>query len=566
MPLFTSQTSSVDSGQTSPQILQYQRFNLQTIPQLNYWIWGFIALGIAARCLRFLICVPLWPDEAFLAATYLDHGYIEMLTKPLAYHQVAPPGYLWIQLTIVKLLGFHEYSLRIFSLITGIASLFLFRRLASRLTDGTAYLFCVAVFSVAYPAIRYSAEAKPYGFDLFVGLSLVLLYVEWAHRGRTTKWLWILSIACASALWFSLPAVFIAGGVSLAVAFSLYKHRQWNQLWPYIALNLLLIGSFIGLQVALKTMTSVDLEGMRNCWERAFPPLENPLKTFSWFVAMITGEVSPFPIGSVRGGSSATVLCCVIAVICLWSNRRSDLAILFLAPLALNLVAAGLHRYPFGGGVRFTLYSGAAFCFLTGLGAACLAAWFTKHFTSRKVILTAMLGLVLIGSGSMLRDFFRPYKTQDILRTRSFAEWFWFNKAYDAELVCMKTDLGLDFSPFTFEGGVSSLYICNQKIYSDRHKAGDAPDLQNVTAAHPLRCALFRDERWKFNQTAFDNWLKKMQGSYALVAHEQYPFPVFHKDKEYKHTCFVDLYEFVPKSEAETGRKTRTAFNAKILR
>ncbi|TWU12336.1 hypothetical protein CA54_11590 [Symmachiella macrocystis] len=542
--------------------LEFQRFNLKPLANLERWVWGFIFLGIAARSLRFLLCVPLWPDEAYLAASYLDHSYLEMLTKPLAFHQVAPPGYLWIQLTIVKLLGFNEYSLRLFSLITGIAGLFVFRHLASRLTSGIAYLFCVAMYAVAYPAVRYSAEAKPYGCDLFVGMVLAALYVEWYQRGRSLKWLGILAAASCSLLWFSLPSVFVSGGLSLAVGWSLFHHRDWKHVPAYLVWNVLFLGSFVGLQLALRQMATADLQGMRECWERAFPPLDNPLHTLHWFVYMLTGEVAPFPVGSMRGGSSGTVLCCLIAVVCLWSNRRVDLAILFLAPLGLNLVAAGMQRYPFGGGVRFTLYSGTAFCFLTGLGAACIAAWFTKRFPSRKVVLTMLVGLTLIGGGTMVRDFFRPYKTRDILRTRGFAQWFWFNKAYDAELVCLKTDLNLDFSPSTFEGSVSSLYLCNQKIYSQRHKAGQPPDLTRVSADHPLRCAMFRDARWDFNQQGFDAWLARMQESYELLAHEQYPFQVLHKDKEFKHNCYVDLYEFVPKPQAAQGRKIRTAFDA----
>ncbi len=565
MPNEGYQTAPAAGVKGFEQTIDYQRFSLQPLPHLKAWIGGFVALGVAARCLRFLICAPLWPDEAFLAASYLDHGYLQMLTEPLSYHQVAPPGYLWIQLTIVKLFGFHEYSLRILSLIAGIASLFVFRRLAAQLTDGAAYLFCVAVFSVAYPAIRYSTEAKPYGIDLFVGLGLAALYVEWTLRGQTRRWTWLLAAACGLSLWFSLPAVFVAGGLSLAVGYNLFQHRKKELLIPYLGLNLLLVGSFVGLQVALRTMTSADLEGMRSCWEQAFPPLDNSLQTVTWFVAALTGDVTPFPIGSVRGGSSATVACCLIAVLCLRSNRRMDLAILFLAPLGLNLIAAALRRYPFGGGVRFTLYSGGGICLLAGLGAACIAAWLTQRFTSRKVVLTAMVALILLGSGSILRDFLRPYKAQDILRARSFAQWFWFNKAFDAELVCLKADWELDFSPFTFEGGESSLYVCNRRIYSARHRTGDPPDLTRISATRPLRCALFRDERWTFNQPAFDKWLQSMQDEYALVAHEQYPFPVFYRDKDYKHTCFVDLYEFVPKAQAKAGRKVRTAFNRRSI-
>jgi len=253
-------------------------------------------------------------------------------------------------------------------------------------------------------------------------------------------------------------------------------------------------------------------------------------------------------------------------VLCLVRNRRGDLVFLFLTPLALNLVAAGLHRYPFGGGVRFTLYAGSAICLLAGLGGGCIAAWMSQRFEGRKIVFTSLVVLSLIGSGSVLRDFLRPYKTRDILRARSFARWFWFDKAFDAELVCLKTDWGLDFSPVTFDAGVSSLYLCNQKIYSPRHRAGRPPNLASISAEHPLRCVMFRSSQQPFDQHGFDSWLATMQSRYALVAHEQYPLGVFHKDRDFQGMTYVELYEFVPHQDAESARLARQDFRGQELR
>ena len=130
-------------------------------------IWGFLLLGIAVRAVRFLLCFPLWPDEAYLAHNYLDRGYFDLL-KPLDFIQIAPILYLWVQKTFVNLFGFSEYSLRLYSLLCGVASLFVFRYLAGRLLRGTALVLAFAVFAVAYPLVRYSGEAKPYGGDMLV--------------------------------------------------------------------------------------------------------------------------------------------------------------------------------------------------------------------------------------------------------------------------------------------------------------------------------------------------------------------------------------------------------------
>ncbi len=69
------------------------------------WIWTFLALGVLARLIRFALRFPLWPDEAFLSASFLNRGYLDML-RPLEYHQVCPLLFLWGELTVVKLLAF----------------------------------------------------------------------------------------------------------------------------------------------------------------------------------------------------------------------------------------------------------------------------------------------------------------------------------------------------------------------------------------------------------------------------------------------------------------------------
>ena len=154
--------------------------------QIERWMAILLALGIVARLVRYALRFPLWGDEAFLSANLLERGYLDML-RPLEYHQVCPLLFLWGQLTVVKLLGFSEFTLRLFSLACSIASLFLFRSLARRVVQGTSLLVAVGVFAVAYPGIRYAAEAKPYQCDLLVSLVLLLFCLGWWQRPQRSR-------------------------------------------------------------------------------------------------------------------------------------------------------------------------------------------------------------------------------------------------------------------------------------------------------------------------------------------------------------------------------------------
>ena len=43
--------------------------------------WCFVALGLVARVVRFLVNYPFWPDEAFVAANFLERGYGDLLGR-----------------------------------------------------------------------------------------------------------------------------------------------------------------------------------------------------------------------------------------------------------------------------------------------------------------------------------------------------------------------------------------------------------------------------------------------------------------------------------------------------
>src|SRR2546428_764329 len=75
--------------------------------------WAFVALGVISRVWRYALRFPLWGDECYVAVNFLERGYLDLL-RPLDYGQVCPLLFLWIELSVVKLCGFTEWSLRLF--------------------------------------------------------------------------------------------------------------------------------------------------------------------------------------------------------------------------------------------------------------------------------------------------------------------------------------------------------------------------------------------------------------------------------------------------------------------
>ena len=523
---------------------------------------GSMALALpghrmAARLIRYLLRFPLWEDEAMLSANYLDRGYLDLL-RPLGYLQVTPTLFLWGQLTVVKLLGFSEYTLRLIPLVCSIASLFLFRRLAGLLLRGTALVATFGLFAVAYPPIRYAAEAKPYGCDLFLALLMLWMLVRWLRSPGETRWLWGLAAVIAPAVGYSYPAVFVGGGVSLIVGYILWtagrpgtvpfaRSRGWL---PWIVFNLLMVGSFLAVlfvsRTAVGTMNQVlHAELLADRLPAAGSPLatarlvrQHARRQHDGLSAGRPGRrqhaLVPPGRGGAGGAGGATAAAAPGRVV---------------LPLGLNFVAAALHRFPYGEHMRFTLYSATTFCVLIALGATVLVSWLTRRRPQSTGVFAAVLVvLVLIGCGSILRDVTHPYKSDLTLRSRDFAQWFWFDLAHESELVCLHTDLKTNFTPKTFAFGWSALYLCNQRIYSPRHARGEPPHLERVSAQRPLRCVLFRDKEQDPDTTAVDRWLAEMQRHYKLVSRDTWEMPIYGKWNAPPESIqnYLEVFKFVP--------------------
>lgn len=531
--------------------------------QCNWAVWGLVGLGAAARLLRFLLRFPLWEDESFLAANYLDRGFAGML-EPLVFHQVAPLGYLWVELALVKLLGFTEYTLRLWPLAAGLGSLLLFIHLSRRLLQGVARLFAVGLMAVSYPCIRYSAEAKPYGPDLFVSLLLLVLLVEWWRRPHRSRWLWALAVAAPAAVVLSYPALFV---IAAAVVLSGLLLATRPQPRPWLAW--LSLGASTACAFLLVYMTSTrnqqaaELAWMQAYWQNAMPPLHSLTELLGWLAVTHTSDLVAFPFGGPRGASAASAVCAAVGLAVLFKHKRGGTLLIVLTPLATNLLAAVLQRYPYGAHAKFSQYAAPGLCIVIGLGlASILGATQRRAVRARRAVWLTAGALAALAPAVMLRDLTHPYKARSDAQARDFARWFWHDAAYNSELVCLKTDLGVCFSPETYrELGWSATYLCNQRIYSPRHAAGAPPNWSRISTRWPLRCVQFRAGKWPYDRAAFESWLAQMQTQFELVGQDSFPLPRFDKRGRTLLTMdYIDVFTFVPRSAtpAVAGRAERS--------
>ncbi len=170
-----------------------------------------IALMLSGGLLRlrqYLTGRSLWSDEAMLALNIVNRT-ISGFFRPLDYDQGAPIAFLLIEKISHLLFGRNEYSLRLFPLIVGLISVWLFYLLLKQVTSGPGLLIALALFAFNPRLIYYTSEVKQYIVDVAVTIALLLLashlFVERPFRRDFI----LLALAGFAALWFSHPALFV---------------------------------------------------------------------------------------------------------------------------------------------------------------------------------------------------------------------------------------------------------------------------------------------------------------------------------------------------------------------
>ncbi len=515
---------------------------------------GLLLLGVALRVVRYALPFPLWGDECMLAVNFIQRSFADML-RPLEYHQIAPLGFLWAELAAVKLGGFHTWTLHLFPTLCSLAGLLVFFYLASRLLDGWPLVLATGTLAVAYYPIRHGAEVKQYACDLLVSALLLALALRWYQRPEESRWLWWLALVVPVALVFSLPGVFVAGGVSLFVLHVLWSRRLGARrlVAAWLTYNAALVIAF-GLLLVLFIQphrTPEVSQGVAAWWREAFPPWNEPLRLPGWLVKIHFGRMFSYPIGGKDGGSTLTTLGFLAGLAVLARHGRTRaLLVLALAPFALALVAAAMRRYPYGASARTMLYLAPIIILVAAVGWTWMLLQVARLLRAPRTMWLAAAWPAALGAALFLHMAVQPYKTPYDRDHDHFARWFWTQMTHRAEVVCVASDLGEEL----FGGQwvqFAPEYRCYMHLYSPRHRRGERPHWEAVSARHPLRCVVLSAPHVPYDREALRRWLQRMQKRYALVNYDVFPINP-HTDHFYARR--YEVYEFVPREEVARYR------------
>jgi hypothetical protein len=343
---------------------------------------GLVGFGMVVRIRQYVFNRSLWLDEGMIAGNIINRSYGELL-QPLADHQGAPVGWLWLQRTMVLALGDGERALRLVPLVAGVAVLLVALKVARALLPGWLLPVAVAFVAVSPFLIRYSNEAKQYQTDVLAGLVLLALSLPLVVGPLDRRRLAIWSVVAAVAIWFSHPTVFfIAGFTAVLVAVRLAR-RDWSSLAALAVACLPWAASLLANHYWFLRRLGGDDKLLRY-FERGFPPEPaSPVGMVAWLADRWEAFVRA-PLGM---GKAAVVAVLVLAGLVALIRAAPAQTGLLIAPVLLLIAAAVLRRYPLEGRLLLALVPIA----LLVVVAAADWGW-------RRGVVATVAGLIALGA------------------------------------------------------------------------------------------------------------------------------------------------------------------------
>jgi hypothetical protein len=345
------------------------------------WFLIAVAAGMAWRIVRFGLHFEMTGDECGILRSVMERGYAGLL-KPLGYSNVSPPMFLWLTKFLDSLFQ-NEWAVRLIPFLAGIGAVAMFGLICREALSGMARWLAWAVFCVAYVPVTEGTRVKGYTIDLLVATVMLWLMLRWMLDGRKARYLVGLGICAPVFVWLSYTSVFIIGAAGLILAACLAKTRLvfrgasdeserlgWRNVTAGLAFMALSAISAIYLyELNIRPALQASLgNGLDDAWKRGFPPAQ-PWKIPLWLLTVHTGRGFAWPIGENHFGSTLTCALWLTGLVVWWRRGNRWVWALFVAPQALSLAAAFLHKYPYLQNPRLCMFLGPGICLFVGRGA-----------------------------------------------------------------------------------------------------------------------------------------------------------------------------------------------------
>ncbi|MFO0960267.1 MAG: hypothetical protein U0800_22975 [Isosphaeraceae bacterium] len=349
---------------------------------------GWLAREFDGRALWAAIR-PRWPaillglGTLFRAVEYLRDRSLDGREHPVGQHRgppvlgaaprtpvraAAPFGFLVVERLVAGILGSSLLALRLFPLVAGLASMFLFARIRPVVGARSAFV-ALGLFAFSDSLIYFSAEIKPYIVDVLAAVIGLHLPTAEGLRRAGPRGLFATAALGSALVWFSFPSAFGLAGVGLGWLLAGLRGKPWPLLGRVAAVSIPWLASF-GAAHAVARILLTPHSSMWVFWGFAFPP-RGPWEAIAWTGRRLLNLfANPMHFDTPLGPRGSAVVGATLAAWGIVAIARADRERLarLLGPIAMALVAAGFQFLPFHG--RLLLFTVPALTWLVAEGTA----------------------------------------------------------------------------------------------------------------------------------------------------------------------------------------------------
>ena len=423
----------------------------------GFAIGVILILGFLLRLRQYLTGRSLWLDEAMLALNIVNRNFVGLF-QPLDYDQGAPIGFLLVEKVLNILFGDHEFVLRLFSFIAGIAALGLFYLLLRYTTSGIGLWTGLALFATGSELIYYSSEMKQYSIDVLVAIALLFLAMPLFVGGKRRDYIY-LGLAGTLTLWFSHPALFVLAGIGIGLFIQVLRQRERAQINSVLLMGVIWLAN-LGLLYFVSLRGLSQNAFLLEYWQVNFMPAP-PWADWGWFALVFSGLIRN-QIGIFAPAWIVSVLA-ILGFIFLFRKNKTYASVLLMI-FAFALIASGIWLYPLGG--RLSLFLAPLIIILISQSVDALQHGNGVPYKLGKVFAT-MIGIYLLYSPTVesIYNFITPKYFEHIRPSMATLSENW--KEDDALFV---------------SNGAAPAFL----FYADRYGLGDV-DYQTSDASDYLK-------------------------------------------------------------------------------
>jgi len=356
-----------------------------------------VILGLGLRTYHYVSDPPMWHDEAAQVVNVLEKS-IPDFQGPLYYAEASPPLFMWQAKAFVLGFGDSTFAFRFLPWLASCLALIGMATLGRRLLPSTGWIVLTLLFAFSDRLLWHCCEAKPYALDVLLSVGMLgWLFAEGVfHAGndfaphRLVRLLLLLAVISPWLVFLSFPACFVLGGTALCLVPLAWRRRSWGVSCAYASFGLALLGAFLLLLLGPIRAQHGDI--LRDCWS-----WNNPDWSLPWLLPLdLLRRVSEvLRYASEPVGLILTPLAALGGWV-LWRQGQRTLVTFLTAPLALNVVAWLLGRYPLGP-LRVNAYLAPLVLTLVAAGCAPLCQWLRHQ--GRHLALAPVAALLLLPIG-----------------------------------------------------------------------------------------------------------------------------------------------------------------------